>query len=253
MLGIIAAIIAFKKGHKTFGAFLCAWEVLALVIMFAVGPNAVLLPGGLFLIIAMGMEKETDPNEQLDLTKRYICKACGSYSPEPLSRCPQCGDQSGYKDRYSKIAVPIEKRFKCRSCGAEFSERQDRCPSCGVGQYILERPTIPFVRDIPEDAGRAMPAGTNAIPQNTAASDIPKISDDGIPEEIGSTEASGDLPAKETIRTQEAPVAKFCRECGAKLTPDVIFCPHCGTKVIMLPRSKDSAGQPGRSEGENRI
>ena len=190
----------------------------------------------LSMIITLFLRRNegTDPNEQLDLTKRYICKACGSYSPEPLSRCPQCGDQSGYKDRYSKIAVPIEKRFKCRSCGAEFSERQDRCPSCGVGQYILERPTIPFVRDIPEDTGRAMPAAR-------------------IPEEIGATEASGDLPPKEAIRTQEAPVAKFCRECGAKLTPDVIFCPHCGTKVIMLPRSKDSAGQPGRSEGENRI
>lgn len=163
----------------------------------------------------------------IDLSKRYICKACGEYSPIPLEKCPKCGSPDEYMDQYSADAVSVDKRFKCYKCGADYGERYDVCPKCGAKGKLIERPTNPPTY-MPEDKALSKadlkPEAVQLEKRNdSAASFQPTI----VSPETGNREQDNSPQSREMVR--------FCRECGRKLPPESLFCPECGTKVIEIP------------------
>lgn len=195
------------------------------------------------LAVAIGMRilrKKSAIYEENELTKRYICKACGTFSAIPLSECPKCGDKHAYIDRYSKTAVPVDRRFRCQKCGAEFSDRRNNCPKCGADK-IIERPTIPFVGNDEKEKQvfieSAEKTGTRMLPS------------DNIGKNSFTNTATENVPASlETgkVESDTLPVVKFCRECGTRLARDAVYCFNCGTKVIQYP-------VPGISKNEEGI
>lgn len=101
MLGIVAAIVAGVKGHYAFAGIIGGWSIIAVILALTGVPYAV-APGWLFLVIAIGMSKKTDdaakddgPDHDIGLSaapdKKFICKACGSYSSGWYQTCPVCG------------------------------------------------------------------------------------------------------------------------------------------------------------------
>ena len=188
------------------------------------------------IVLCLSRIEETNPDEQLDLTKRFICKTCGSYVGRPVDECPKCGSKAKYIDRYQKNAVSVEKRFKCTNCGSEFADRQKSCPACGFTQFIIERPTIPFVSDDEGDTiknadGTRTLKAPFGMPDNACGetkSALAEKDSDAAPE----TEEVASGEEKKADKVNEANDKLFCRECGKRLDPDVLFCPECGTQVL---------------------
>ncbi len=101
MLGIVAAIVAGVKGHYAFAGIIGGWSIIAVILAFTGVPYAV-VPGWLFLVIAISMSKKINDAEKdngLDRDiglstapdRKFICKACGSYSSGWYQTCPVCG------------------------------------------------------------------------------------------------------------------------------------------------------------------
>lgn len=69
MLGIIATIIAAKKGHKTFAWIIGIWSILEIILLLTQSPYAI-GPGGLFVLIAIGMKNLNKSDESIITDKK---------------------------------------------------------------------------------------------------------------------------------------------------------------------------------------
>ena len=63
MLGIIATIIAAKKGHTTFAWVVGIWSAIEIILLFAKSPYAI-GPGGIFVLIAISMSNLNKPKKE---------------------------------------------------------------------------------------------------------------------------------------------------------------------------------------------
>ena len=63
MLGIIATIIAAKKGHSTFAWVVGIWSAIEIIMLLAKSPYAV-GPGGMFIVIALCMKNLNTPQKE---------------------------------------------------------------------------------------------------------------------------------------------------------------------------------------------
>ncbi len=204
MLGIIAAIIAAVKGHKTFAWVMGVWSALEIVLLLAKSPYAV-GPGGLFVIIALCMSnlnkrervsasQEQKTNEQSGMRAVSSNDADKSAGIEPVIPL-QC-DVPGYVD--------------CPICHTRQRAGRDRCFGCNVPLKI--KPISPL-NDNNDIKMREMDT-TMAVPSVK--------------------------PMKE-VTTELTPKVRFCRKCGFELLGGSDFCSHCGTKVVVVPQGKEPA------------
>ena len=95
MFGIIATIIAAKKGHKTFAWVVGIWSVIEIVMLLAKSPYAV-GPGGLFVLIAIGM-KNLNKSDESTRTDKKQAEISNTPSIDTACQTISSGD-SGNKD-----------------------------------------------------------------------------------------------------------------------------------------------------------
>ncbi len=170
-MGIIACIIAAVKGHKTFAWIIGIWTAIAFLVAFSGYAKAAYAPGGLFLLIAIGMKnlnKESAPAPSTatssttklttgDPEKKYVCRACGNYSTGWYQKCPKCGTVGRMEKAELQISTPapaledtnsapnrvlpelpvIQETPKqvpkyCGNCGAALEPDSLFCSYCGV-------------------------------------------------------------------------------------------------------------------------
>ena len=157
MLGIISAIIAWKKRRPVYALAMAGWSIVSIicaVIWFSFPFDGTVYPpagpGVLFLIIAVCMKKESDYEsvddtlriEELGLNRNgygFICTYCGSYISAWYKQCPSCKSldrisslsaarrQPGAEDGQREICF-------CRDClytGSDLSPAAKPCPKCG--------------------------------------------------------------------------------------------------------------------------
>ena len=100
-MGIIAGIIALKKGHPTFAACMFAWFAIALILTLC-GVTYAAAPGWIFVIIAISMKKK-DGTEDDRVPVKYDdpvlkCPNCDSSIREGMSNCINCGTKIELSD-----------------------------------------------------------------------------------------------------------------------------------------------------------
>lgn len=102
MFGIIATIIAAKKGHSGYAIFTGIWTAIAIILALTAGPQYGFGPGILFMFIAIGMKDERKNDETAKATAesnvpevrnqhKFVCTACGNFSTGWYQTCPHCG------------------------------------------------------------------------------------------------------------------------------------------------------------------
>lgn len=128
-MGIIAMIIAFKKGRKGYGIFLAIWNVVAIITFIATKGAFAFGPGWVFLVIALCMHKNYDTN---DKSIWILCNDCGKHYSKTLTACPYCALDK--KETAEPAPKKIEIQEKTVVSAEPVSEGYVRCPSCGKVQ-----------------------------------------------------------------------------------------------------------------------
>lgn len=231
MLGIIATIVAAKKGRTTFALITGIWTVGAFILYYLNIISILFLPGWLFLIIALMMDKVPELEDIV-----YYCPECSFVSScrrnSPENNCPKCGHevkktditQKAWlkmsleeNDKYKKswgiqptpVSVSDSKKYVCSACGAFCSGWYQKCPSCGaIGKMELAHMAIPKEANLsasPGSANEEQPDGKHTSLTNTS---VNEAADTGVDKIL------------------------FCRKCGARLGEGSMFCHKCGTKII---------------------
>lgn len=159
MFGLLATIIAFKKGHTTFGMVTGIWTALALVVAgmgyaaYAIGP------GALFFFIALGMENLNKKEIDTEATANrivYYCKACGNtwnaYKGAAATNCPQC------KGPFFRTDVPLSSWNYMSDEDKEYAKEQWK-----RGIYYIPKVNIPVTAksETPEKENENLPANYN--------------------------------------------------------------------------------------------
>lgn len=227
MLGIIATIVAAKKGRNTFALLTGIWTVGGLVLYFLGLISILFLPGWLFLIIALKMDKVPELEDIV-----YYCPECSFVSScqrnSSKDSCPKCGYEikktditqkawlkmsTEEKERCKKswgiqsvpASVNDSKKYVCCACGNFCSGWYQKCPSCGaIGKMELARLTIP----------------KDAAPSPSQISENEEQSEE---KDNFLINTSADVNCDKIL---------FCRKCGARLGEDSAFCHKCGAKII---------------------
>ena len=100
LFGILACIIAAKKGHTSFAWVVGIWTALAALILVIGTSKSVVAPGPIFFAIALCFKKAPVEGEAdsllknkiaADPQKKYYCSCCGEYSTGWYETCPKCG------------------------------------------------------------------------------------------------------------------------------------------------------------------
>ena len=168
MIGIIAAIIAFKKGHKTFAGWMGAWAALAIILLIAGYPQLSVGPGALFLIIAINMKK-IEPSKAEVKVGGTLTKPTKEPVKESTTITPAPETNAKGSTPTVKNALPPSMVWVCPDCG-ERNEKEI-CQSCGRVHRGNEKvePRLPD----PEDA-------QVTVPEKTPASEKAQVLDEEI-------------------------------------------------------------------------
>ena len=105
MLGIIATIIAAKKGHTTFAWVVGIWSAIEIILLLAKSPYAV-GPGGMFVLIAICMTNLNKPKKEPKPTNNPptgINKLFSTASYETTNT-----DDDSHLEQVTKVATQIE-------------------------------------------------------------------------------------------------------------------------------------------------
>lgn len=140
MFGILAAIVAYKKGHSTYGTAMIIWMVIGIG-LGAAGLPAI-GPGIIFFSIALGMENLNEQNsaeaasegtpEQTDVAAE-IPAGDGQEKAEISALVPEvpAGEETGEETPLRSAVVPAKVGAFCRFCGAPLVEGSIFCARCG--------------------------------------------------------------------------------------------------------------------------
>lgn len=218
MLGIIATIIAAKKGHTTFAWVVGIWSAIEIILLLAKSPYAV-GPGGMFVLIAICMTNLNKPKKEPKPTNNPptgINKLFSTASYETTNT-----DDDSHLEQVTKVATQIEESnriapllcdvpgyIECPLCHTRQKVGRPRCFGCDVAFTV--KPVV---------------ATTSPEIENTA-------------------ENEPTIAAEERQSDQSFPKARFCRKCGFQLLDDSDFCSHCGTKVVTVLQKAESNNTP---------
>ncbi len=140
MFGIIATIIAAKKRHYTFAWVVGIWTGIAFIFLLSGAESIAIAPGGLFLIIAIGMKKIPNGNELNTVSQpRQNTYNTLIETPHISVKPSETPETLGYSETqnigFSSIRrttpAPAAVRF-CRYCGCELAPGAKFCSSCGA-------------------------------------------------------------------------------------------------------------------------
>lgn len=155
MLGIIATIIAAKKGHTTFAWVVGIWSAIEIILLLCRSPYA-FGPGALFVFIAIGMtnlrkqetntpyRKDSKPRQEVTTAKDLPNEADKSIEssqtlpPESSQVNTDVSSNSIEEDSDLETAKrsPTEqntpKIIFCRRCGFKLLEGSGYCSHCGT-------------------------------------------------------------------------------------------------------------------------
>lgn len=212
MIGIVATIIAAKKGHSVFAWIMGIWSALEIIAILCEYPIA-FGPGAVFLVIAIVMKnKNSDKNIIIKPTVKHI----------PQSAYQKCNTVSAVSSSTGSITPTVQ-------WGAF-----DVCPLCHNRQKAgLERCLSCNARIMPKVA----PSAEN---WNHTESDDTENDDAQGQEVVALPQAS----EQELIPITDQPTTRFCRKCGFQLLSDSDFCSYCGAKVISVPQSSVTTEMP---------
>lgn len=205
MLGIIATIIAAKKGHTTFAWVVGIWSAIEIILLFAKSPYAI-GPGGIFVLIAISMSNLNKPKKERKPTNdppKGNNKLFATSSYETTNT-----DANSHLEQETRDTTQIEENTRIAPLLCDVSGYIE-CPLCHTRQKI-GRPQCFSCKVAFTDK----PVTTNLGPDTDKATENEPRK---APEELPKT---------------SAPRVRFCRKCGFKLLNDSDFCSHCGTKVI---------------------
>ena len=205
MLGIIATIIAAKKGHTTFAWVVGIWSAIEIILLLAKSPYAV-GPGGMFVLISICMTNLNKPKQEFkpaNESPKGISKLLSTSSyettiPNDNSQLEQVTKDAAQTEENNRIApflCDVPGYIECPLCHTRQKIGRLRCFGCDVGFTV--KPVV----------------ASTSTDTNKSAEDESRIVTEELP-------------------TTNVPKVRFCRKCGFQLLNDSEFCSHCGTKVI---------------------
>ena len=180
MLGIIATIIAAKKGHSTFAWVVGIWSAIEIIMLLAKSPYAV-GPGGMFIVIALCMKNLNTPQKERKPSNDPPKGINKVFSTTPVettvagvetstNRSTQENDNSSsshllrnttyatrgstnepqYEGAAMRHTMEIPRTRFCRKCGFKLLTESDFCSHCGT--KIVTIPQEPLVTESTSDS-----------------------------------------------------------------------------------------------------
>ena len=217
MFGIIATIIAAKKGHSTFAWVVGIWSVVEIIMFLAKAPYAV-GPGWVFIIIAICMKKvNIAPKEHNEYPKEndIVFTTSSPYTHAAGTETITSGNTS---EKEASVCVAplmcdVEGYMECPICHTRQAIGRPYCFRCNAK---LQGEPVPFVR--------------STEPERATADEHP----------------ADEHPIEEETRqvSLDEPKPRFCRKCGSLLLKNRDFCGHCGTKVVSVPQELTAVNSP---------
>lgn len=218
MLGIIATIIAAKKGHATFAWVVGIWSAIEIILLLAKSPYAV-GPGGMFVLIAICMtnlnkpKKESKPtnNPPTGINKLFSTASYETTSSDVNSHLEQVtkdATQIEESNRIAPLLCDVPGYIECPLCHTRQKIGRPRCFGCDVAFTV--KPAVAITRPEIENTSENEPTTTEAEMQSDPS----------------------------------APKVRFCRKCGFQLLDDSDFCSHCGTKVLTVLQRAETKNAP---------
>ena len=145
------------------------------------------------------------------------CKNCGFEMQDNFQVCPQCGTQKGLGNAY------------CDKCGAVRSVGSAFCTNCG-NKYEVGQP-VGVGASLNEN--KAQPAQPQYQPQ-------PQSQPVAQPYQQQPYQPQ----PQQNNNPVNAPVKKYCKNCGSEVLPGQVVCTKCGTKVGQGAAYCSYCGQP---------
>ena len=139
MAGIIATIIAAKKGHSTFAWVIGVWTAIAIILALCGMAGIAIAPGWVFLVIAIAMKKTSGDGCSDSASKTPVgynmqgTVPAQNQAPLPtaVSLEPPVAQDDGIVVMERSSSAPVAIRF-CRYCGQELEPGAKFCRHCGA-------------------------------------------------------------------------------------------------------------------------
>jgi len=166
------------------------------------------------------------------------CSTCGAEIPNHATFCSACGTAV-----VQQKTVDASNLIKCTSCGKMIEKGMKFCTFCGnevVVQQIQskEQKCLSCGAVLDDDVAFCTNCGKPVSKENNSVSDELKTdeiisNDSNIQLTNNSKEIDEQINQNNVIVHQETVqiTEKMCRNCGAVLDEDSLFCTECGTKV----------------------
>lgn len=161
---------------------------------------------GIFERIGMLDSKIIQLQEQMKRVKGLRnCPKCGAEVADEAIFCPGCG--FSLPPKVTPIPQPALQQKRCENCGSMVDEDAAFCTECGWS--FTNQPQVD-TSYMTEDDDEATVLLNDC--QDTAANE--SVSEQILPDEV------------ENIRV--------CKNCGAPLRPQSMFCTNCGTRADVM-------------------
>ena len=198
MFGIIATIIAARKGHTTFATVTGIWTGVAIILALSGYSAYAFAPGGIFFFIALGMSNLRNIAPEDSEKYVYFCPACG-------------------------FAGEIE-----------GTSENEPCPRCQA-RLVRKACTLRTWKSMSNnDRSFTIDQWKKATPVQNA-DDQEAISDSSVmtitDQPHLSTSASEQVVSVSADSPSQRPSVAICSKCGAELVEGAKFCRSCGEPV----------------------